>query len=99
MLGLEKQPYAGAKNGKKKRVGTEGVVGLVFILVPLVGYVIFRGFPLLSSFAALFCDMEGYDISSLTWNNFQNFREIFTDTRFYKSILITLNFVMIIMLS
>lgn len=90
MLGLEKQPYAGAKNGKKKRIGTEGVVGLVFILVPLVGYVIFRGFPLLSSFAALFCDMEGYDISSLTWNNFQNFRAIFTDTRFYKSILITL---------
>lgn len=90
MLGLEKQPYAGVNNRKKKRIGAEGVIGLIFILVPLVGYVIFRGFPLLSSFAALFCDMEGYDISSLTWNNFQNFREIFTDTRFYKSILITL---------
>lgn len=78
------------KNKKRKRIGAESVIGLIFILVPLAGYVIFRGFPLLISFAAQFCDMEGFDISSLKWNNFQNFREIFTDTRFYKSILITL---------
>lgn len=90
MSGLGKQPYACVKNKKRKRIGAESVIGLIFILVPLAGYVIFRGFPLLISFAAQFCDMEGFDISSLKWNNFQNFREIFTDTRFYKSILITL---------
>lgn len=90
MSGLGKQPYACVKNRKRKRIGAESVIGLIFILVPLAGYVIFRGFPLLISFAAQFCDMEGFDISSLKWNNFQNFSAIFTDTRFYKSILITL---------
>lgn len=85
---LPRRGFVGA-TVKKKRFNKEAIVGLIFILIPLVGYVIFRGFPLLFSFAAQFCDMKGYDISSLQWNNFENFKVIFTDQRFYKSIGIT----------
>lgn len=74
---------------KKGKMNKEAVIGLVFILIPLLGYVVFRGFPLLFSFAAQFCDMQGYDISTLQWNNFANFQAVFTDQRFYKSIGIT----------
>ena len=85
---LPKQGFVGS-SVKKKKIKKEAVIGLIFILIPLVGYVIFSGFPLLFSFMAQFCDMKGYDISSLQWNNFANFRTIFTDQRFYKSIGIT----------
>lgn len=76
---------------KKKHVWTkETVFALVVVLIPLIGYVFFNGLPVALSFGLLFSDIEGVDLSTIRWNNFQNFKIVFSDPRFWKSIWITL---------
>ena len=78
-------------NFKKKHVWTkETIFALVVVLIPIIGYVVFNGFPVALSFGLLFSNIEGFDISTMTWNNFANFTTVFSDDRFWKSIWITL---------
>lgn len=74
---------------KKKKFNLEATVGIIAVLIPIFGFVFFNFFPIGVSFAAMFCDMEFYDLGSMTWNNFQNFIDVFRDPRFYKSVGIT----------
>lgn len=67
----------------------ERVIALIGILLPLAGWVLFNGFPVIVSFVLLFNEIDGYDLSTLQWNNFDNFRQVFSDVRFFKSIGIT----------
>ena len=76
---------------KKKHVWTkETVFALIVVLIPLIGYVFFNGLPVTLSFGLLFSEIEGVDLSTIRWNNFQNFKIVFSDARFWKSIWITL---------
>lgn len=47
--------------------------------IPLLGFLIFSGFPLVISFLAMFSDMERNNIDTMQWNNFANFARLFTD--------------------
>ncbi len=67
----------------------EYTIALIGILIPLVGWLVFNGFPVVVSFVLLFTKIDGYNLSTLQWNNFANFEQIFTDVRFFKSIGIT----------
>lgn len=60
------------------------------VLIPLIAYVFFNGFPVILSFAAQFTDITGDSIDTMQWNNFQNFKHVFTDPKFWKSWGITL---------
>ena len=70
---------------KKTKWTKESIVGLIILLIPLVGYLIFSGFPVVISFIIQFADMDRFDLGTLQWNNFANFADVFTDKRFWKS--------------
>lgn len=80
----------GQRPPKKKKIRMESVYGYIFTLLPLFGYVFFSGFTLVFSFVVMFCSMDNFDMSSLAWNNFENFKLVFTDSRFWHSLKITL---------
>ena len=87
---------------KKKQWKTESKIALIVAVIPLLGFVIFNGFPLLISFIGMFCNVDLYDLTNIEWNNFEGFKSVFIPRHafelfyfdlskyFYKSIGITL---------
>ena len=87
---------------KKKKYRKESIIALCVALIPLMGFVIFNGFPLLISFIGLFCNVDLYDLTNIHWNNFEGFKSVFIERHafdlfyfdlskyFYKAIWITL---------
>ena len=87
---------------KKKHWRTESKIALVVAVIPLIGFIIFNGFPLIISFIGMFCNVDLYDLGNIQWNNFEGFKSVFIPRHafdlfyfdlskyFYKSILITL---------
>ena len=65
------------KKRRRKKWNKEAVAGLILALLPLVGFLIFSGFPLVISFIALFCDVDLYNPGNFVWNNFEGFKIIF----------------------
>ncbi len=64
---------------KKKRARiAEGTYSYVFALLPLIGFFIFSIFPIIISIIAMFCDVNLYDISDISWNNFEGFKLVFS---------------------
>lgn len=87
------------KNSSRKR---KERLALTLALIPLVGFVIFNGFPLIISLIGLFCNVDLYDLSNIQWNNFEGFKSVFVKGHgfdlfqfdvgkyFYKSLGITM---------
>lgn len=75
---------------QKRKIDKEAVFGYISIIIPLFGFVFFSGFPLVISFIVQFCDIDYFDLTSLTWNNFATFKAVFSDDLFFKSIYVTL---------
>ena len=63
---------------KKRKWSPQAIVGLILALIPLIGFLIFSGFPLIISFIALFCDVDFYQLGGFTWNGFEGFKVIFS---------------------
>ena len=66
----------------------DNIFGLVTVLLPLLVFFTLNLSVLIITFITQFCDMDYYNLGTLAWNNFANFKFIFTDARFGKSILI-----------
>lgn len=99
---------ATAENGRgaqeernKKRWSATQWMCFAIVLIPLIAYVIFNGFPIIISFVSMFTDMRKNNLSTMHWNNFENFigytdaygvfhNGVFNDPRFWKSWGITL---------
>lgn len=64
----------------------ESRYGATFALIPLLGYVLFQLIPIVIAFITMFADMDGFKLDTLRWNNFANFKTVFTDARFFKSL-------------
>lgn len=60
------------------------------ISIPLVGFVLFSLTPMAISFAMQFTSMIGFDLSSMKWNYFENFKYVLSDPTFYLSLRVTL---------
>ncbi len=75
---------------RRKKINKEAAFGLITVLIPLIGFVVFSGFPIVISFIVMFCDMDYYNLGSIAWNNFATFQKVFTDDVFYRSLLVTL---------
>ncbi len=87
---------------KKRKWKREQKLALVVSLIPLIGFVIFNGFPLAISFIGMFCNVDLYDLGNIQWNNFEGFKSVFIPRHafdlfyfdlskyFYKAVLITL---------
>lgn len=80
----------------------EQKLALVMSIIPLVGFIIFNGFPLIISFIGMFCNVDLYDLTNIQWNNFEGFKSVFIPRHayelfyfdlskyFYKAVVITL---------
>ena len=90
-----------ATNKEKVKWKREQKIALVMSLIPLIGFIIFNGFPLLISFIGMFCNVDLYDLGNIQWNNFEGFKSVFVPRHafdlfyfdlskyFYKAIWIT----------
>lgn len=65
-------------------------LGWIFGSLPLLGVLIFSAAPIGISFVAQFTSMQNNDLSTMTWNNFENFSKVFQDPIFWHSIKITM---------
>jgi len=80
----------------------EQKLALVLSVIPLVGFIIFNGFPLIISFIGMFCNVDLYDLTNIQWNNFEGFKSVFIPRHayelfyfdlskyFYKAVVITI---------
>ena len=62
---------------QKTRWTTESKIALGVAVIPLLGFIIFNGFPLLISFVGMFCNVDLYDLGNIQWNNFEGFKSVF----------------------
>ena len=72
---------------RKKRIGREEICGTLFAFLPLLGFVLFTIVPVSIAFATMFTSMQGNNLSTMEWNNFENFKIVFTDKTFWASFL------------
>lgn len=91
----------GATLRKKTKWRKESVLALIMAVIPLVGFIVFNGFPLIISFIGMFCNVDLYDLKNIQWNDFQGFKSVFVPDHawdlfqfdvakyFYKACLIT----------
>ena len=91
-----------AVSKQKVKWKREQKVALVMSLIPLIGFIIFNGFPLLISFVGMFCNVDLYDLGNIQWNNFEGFKSVFVPRHafdlfyfdlskyFYKAVWITI---------
>lgn len=87
---------------KKTKWKREQKIALVVSLIPLIGFIIFNGFPLVISFIGMFCNVDLYNLGNIQWNNFEGFKSVFIPRHafdlfyfdlskyFYKAVVITL---------
>ena len=87
---------------KKVRWKKESVLALVVAVIPLLGFIIFNGFPLIISFIGLFFNVDLYDLGNIQWNGFEGFKSVFVPGHafdlfnfdvakyFYKAVVITI---------
>ena len=83
---------------KKENVKKERKLGHKENVFSLACFAIFdwfwflvMGLPVLvMALSLMFVDMNGYQMDTMRWNNFANFKDVLTDEVFWKSILMTL---------
>ena len=63
----------------RRRWTPQNVAALCLALIPLIGFIVFSGFPLIISLIALFCNVNLYDLSSISWNDFAGFKALFVN--------------------
>lgn len=77
---------AGVPGPRRPRMRKEAVFGLIAAGIPLIGYLLFQLTPLVISFVTMFVDMKGYQLDTMVWNNFENFKTVVTDGTFWLSL-------------
>ncbi|MCM1296213.1 MAG: sugar ABC transporter permease [Muribaculaceae bacterium] len=78
-LSAEIEPNRLTAKVKRSRL-IEGTYSYVFALLPIIGFLLFSIFPIIISVVAMFCDINLYDLSDITWNNFEGFKLVFSQT-------------------
>lgn len=86
---------------KKKKWRKEHYFALFVACIPLLGFIVFNGFPLVISFIGMFCNVDLYDLTNIQWNHYEGFKSVFIPGHanelfyfdlskyFYKSVVIT----------
>ena len=89
------------EQSKKRKWRKEQIFACIIASIPLLGFVVFNGFPLLISFIGMFCNVDLYDLTNIQWNNFEGFKSVFIPGHdyelfyfdlakyFYKAVIIT----------
>ncbi|GGH76324.1 multiple sugar transport system permease protein [Pullulanibacillus pueri] len=74
---LNKQIAPQVKQGRKKMITQQGVMGYIFMLPSLVFYFIFLLIPLVFSLFLSFTEWGGFDFSLIKWVGFKNYKDFF----------------------
>ena len=69
---------------KKKKWRKEQIFACVMASIPLLGFAVFNGFPLIISFIGMFCNVDLYDLTNIQWNNFEGFKSVFIPRHAYE---------------
>ncbi len=77
-----KTVFSRGRRGLKR----ESVFGLCTAVIPLVGFLLFGFVPLIMAFSTMFVSMKGYQLDTMVWNNFANFKAVLTDPLFWKAL-------------
>lgn len=82
------------KSSKKRKIkfNDEGRAGLLMVLPPVMGFLLFGLIPILISFGLSFVTLNSYDIAESVFCGFDNFTFILKDDRFWRSIKNTLTY-------
>lgn len=89
----DKKPYFKLFGKSYKK--SESAVGLAFIAPATILGIIFVILPMVISLAYAFTDAYMLDLTAAKWNNFGNFKRLFTDTVMWKALGNTAIFVVI----
>lgn len=87
MIIMRESAFAGKRHHFMRR---EAAFGFAVTLIPLIGFMFFSLPPILISFFTMFTNMQGFQLNTAEWNNFQNFKDVLSDRLFGKSLLLTL---------
>lgn len=71
---------------KKHLIGKEAMFGVSAVLLPIIGYLMFGFIPLCIAITTMFVDMKGYQLDTMMWNNFANFKTVVMDETFWLSL-------------
>lgn len=64
--------------------------------LPFLGFILFGLIPMVISLGLCFTDLHRYDFTAATWAGFRNFGTVFSDPLFWRAILNTLYYLLII---
>lgn len=76
---------------RKKRWKKEQILACFIASIPLLGFIIFNGFPLVISFIGMFFNVDLYDLSNIQWNNFEGFKSVFIPRHAFELFYFDLN--------
>lgn len=71
---------------KKKKWKPIHYLCVVIVLVPVISFFIFNGMPVALSFVSMFTEMDNNMLDTMRWNAFENFKLVFTDSRFWLAL-------------
>lgn len=73
----------------KKKINRTYLFCWIGVGIPLLGFLIFSGFPLVVSVLAMFSDMEYNQLDTMKWNGFAHFARMFSDAKLLQSLKVT----------
>lgn len=79
---------------QQKRNRGQATFGLLTSSIPLFGYLFFQLVPMLIVFVMMFVEMDGYQLDTMKWNTFENFKIVFSDATFWLSLRNTIGFLL-----
>lgn len=79
-----------SKVKNKTKYGKEGIVGVLFAMTPVLGFLIFGVAPLIFAVAMSFMHIRGFNISNATFAGVDNYTRLIGHDNFWHSIRVTL---------
>lgn len=93
---FESAAYSLVPKHMKKRKGgigkREKIEGLLMVSVPLIGFILFTALPILMTLWVSFYDLKSYDLSTMVWVGFGNYKKLFTMDLFWTAVVNTIYF-------
>ncbi len=77
-------------NRSKKKINNDVVWGVVFSILPVIGFFLFGFLPMMFSLYVGFSDYNGLDLNTINFIGFRNYVTILNDSMFWRSTLVTL---------
>ena len=75
---------------KKRKFRKSWIMCWIGVAIPLVGFLVFNGYPIIVSLQAMFSSMKFGKLDTMKWNNFANFKMMVGDAKLLASVKVTL---------